>query len=384
MRRRWILVALLAGAFSHSATAEQWQQVTAADRPITVTASGVVAPRNGLVFGPPPSRNWNISITKLAREGTRVEKGDVLAEFDGSESDDRINTKEGELNTKRSERESLLETQSREIEEDKLRIAEARSDAEKAERKASVDERVYAGLEYRKLIEEREIAKITYAREQERAVLVARVRQSKMNELEADIRRLESELAAAKSELASFTIKAPRDGLVIVGSNQQGQKLDVNDSVNPGLTVIELIDDSDLIVTADIPEFAAARISVGQSATVSLDATGGNALPGRVIAVASIVRRQSRFSEAMVRSVTIDLDDNSLDILKPGLSSKVTLTVATERNALAVPEQALSYRNGQPGVVVRGAGWQAVTLGSNSDGQRVVTEGLQEGMEIAL
>ena len=66
------------------------------------------------------------------------------------------------------------------------------------------------------------------------------------------------------------------------------------------------------------------------------------------------------------------------------MSSKVSVTVATERNALAVPEQALVYRDGQPGVIVRGDGWQPVTLGSNSNGQRIVADGLSAGMEIAL
>lgn len=384
MTQHRYLAVLAAALFSCSAAAEQWQSISAADRPITVTASGVVAPRDGLLFGPPPSQSWRISITKIAREGTRVKKGDMLAEFDGSSSDDRIKTKQGELNTKRSELESLLETQAREVEEDKVRVAEARSEAEKAARKASVDERVYAGLEYKKLIEERNIADITFRREQQRAVLIARVRDSKHKELEADIRRLDSELAAAKAELESFTILAPRDGLVIVGTDQEGQKLDVNDSVNPGMTIVELIDDSDLVINADVPEFAAARIQVGQSAVVSLDAAGGNAISGKVIEVASIVRRQSRFSEAMVRGVTIELESSADGLLRPGMTSKVTLNVATEQGALAVPEQAVQYRNGQPGVVVRGKGWQAVTLGSNSNGQRIVTDGITAGTEIAL
>ncbi|MEL6869420.1 MAG: efflux RND transporter periplasmic adaptor subunit [Pseudomonadota bacterium] len=382
MNRRSIALASL--LLIPAAFAEQWQQVMPADRPITVTASAVVAPRDGLLFGPPPSQSWRIPITNLAREGTRVKKGDMLAEFDGSSSDDRIKTKQAALNTKRSELESLMESQAQEVEEDKVRVAEARSEADKAARKASVDERVYAGLEYKKLLEERDATADRYTREQQRALLVARVRTSKRQELEADIRRLESELAAAETELASFTIRAPRDGLVVVGTDSEGQKLDVNDSVNPGMTIVELIDDSDLVISADMPEFAAARIEVGQPAKVSLDATGGSELSGRVIKVASIVRRQSRFSEAMVRGVTIELDDSSGVELKPGMSSKVSVIVATERNALAVPEQAVVYRDGLPGVIVRGDGWQAVTLGSNSDGQRIVADGLSAGMEIAL
>ena len=160
-------------ALSTGAEAQQWRVIEAEDRPMTVTASGVVAPADGLLFGPPPSQTWRIAITKLAREGTRVAEGDLLAEFDGSASDDRIKEKQAQLNTRSSELASLLERQAREIEEDKVRLADARSEADKAARKAAVDPSVYAGLEYRKLVEERLIAEDTYAREQRRAVLVA-------------------------------------------------------------------------------------------------------------------------------------------------------------------------------------------------------------------
>lgn len=373
-------IALIA---SPSALAENWQMVTAEDRPITITASGVVAPSEGQKFGPPPSQNWRIAITKLTREGTRVGEGDVLAEFDGTASDDRIKSKEAELNQRRSELASLIETQAREVEDDTVRLAAVESDTEKAIRKAAVDPSVYAGLEYRKLVEERAIAENTLARERVRADLVAKVRESTRLEMEADVRRLESELRAAQLELESFTIRAPRAGLVVVGTDMQGQKLDVNDSVNPGMIVVELVDDSILVVKADVPEFAAARIEVGQPVTIGIEAAGGAELSGRIEEVSSIVRRQSRFSQAMVRGVTIAIDDDEGLTLRPGMSSKVSIVVDTQADAIALPEQAIRYRDGKPGVQARG-GWQSVELGATSGGLRIIESGLEAGTEVAL
>ena len=381
MRATTVFMLLLAAFSAAPAQAEQWQALEARDRPITVTASGVVASSEALRFGPPPSQSWRITITKLAREGTRVKKGDVLAEFDGAATDDRKKEKEAELARKQSELASLIETQAREIEEDKVRLAEAESEAEKAARKAAVDPRVYAGLEYKKLVEERRAAEERYRREQSRMGLVERVRQSKVAELEADIRRLESEVSGASAELDSFTIRSPRDGLVIVGTDQEGKKLDVNDAVNPGMTVVEVIDDTSLVIETEIPEFAAARLKVGQPASVALDVAGGGELGGTVAEVSSIVRRQSRFSQAMVRDVAIRLDEAVPD-LRPGMSTQVTLVVDTVTNAIAVPEQALRYRDGQPGLVVRGSGWQPVTLGGISAGMRIVADGVAAGPEI--
>lgn len=379
---RTLIIALI--LISAAANAEQWQKLTPENRPLTVTANGVVAPREAMRFGPPPSQSWRITIMKIAREGTRVKAGDVLAEFDGSATDDRIKTKQAELAKRESELTSLLEEQAREVEEDKVRLAEAESNAEKAARKAAVDATVYAGLEYRKLLEEKAIAEELFRSEQRRAGVVERVRTSKRLELESDIRRLQSELDGARAELESFTIRAPRDGLVIVGTDQEGQKLDVNDAVNPGMTVVEVIDDSDLIIEAEVPEFAAASIAIGQSASVSLDAAGGSELSGRVVDVASIVRRQSRYSQAMVRDVSIEIEGGNRDALRPGMSSKVTLMVGTREAALAVPEDAIRYRDGKPGLLVRGDGWRSVELGGTSAGLRIIESGVAPGDEVTL
>ncbi|MEE4216971.1 MAG: efflux RND transporter periplasmic adaptor subunit, partial [Xanthomonadales bacterium] len=337
-----------------------------------------------LRFGPQPNRRWRIAITELAQEDSRVQTGDVLARFDGSATDDRIRQLDAELNAKRSELASLKETQSQEIEDGKVRMAAARSAADKAARKASAKAELFASLEYRKLVEDRDITQALYEKEQKRAALVTRVRESKQAELEADIRRLESELSGAQRELEEFTIKAPRAGLVIVGTNRQGQKLDTNEQVNPGMVVVELADENKLVVQAEVPEYAANQIAIGQAVNISIDAAGAGDLAGKVLEVASIVRRQSQYSQAMVRDVAVSLPDSGVEGLRPGMSAKLDIVVDTQRQALAVPDEALQYRDGRPGVLLRGDGWRPVALGRRSAGMTIVESGLVAGDEVSL
>lgn len=381
MSRLFIMFMLFVAA--DAARGQQWLPVEPQDRPLTVNASGIVNSSDAQRFGPPPSQSWRITITEIAREGSRVKAGDVLAQFDGSATDDRVRTLGAELNARRSELESLLETQASEIEQEKVRLAEAKSIAEKATRKADTDAELYASLEYKKLLEEKAIAQDLYRREQQRTDLVVAVREAKRAELEADIRRLESELAGAERELESFTIRAPRDGLVIVGTDRQGQKLDVNDAVNPGIIVVELADETKLEVQAGVPEYAAARIAVGQPVEIDIDATGGS-LEGRVSSVASIVRRQSQYSQAMVRDVTVTLPPDAIAGLRPGVSAKLRIVVGTERDALAVPDEVIHYRDGIPGVIVRGDGWRPIRIGRASSGMHIVESGLEPGDEVAM
>lgn len=384
MNRAFVGLLALLPVLCAPAVAAEWSRIVPADRPITVSASGIVSSADALRFGPPPSRDWRLAITNIAREGTIASEGDMLAQFDGSAADDRVRTLGADLNNKRSELDSLLERQAREIEEDKVRIEAARSAADKAARKADVDASVYASLEYRKLLEERDIANLLHETEIARGALVKRVREAQRRELEAEIRRLESELEGARQELASFTIRAPRAGMVIVGVDRSGQKLDVNDSVNPGMVIVELANPDTLIVQAEVPEYAATRIAVGQPAEVAIDAAGGTTFAGEVVSVASIVRRQSQYSQAMVRDVTVSLPKAAMERLRPGMSARVTIVVDTAQAALAVPEEALQYRDGRPGVVVRGGGWRPVVLGQASAGLYIVASGLEGGAEVAL
>ena len=379
---RLLVMLMLLGAVD-AAQGQQWLSVKPQDRPLTVNASGIVNSSDARRFGPPPSQSWRITITELAREGSRVKAGDVLAQFDGSATDDRVRTLSAELNARRSELESLLETQASEVEQEKVRLAEAKSVAEKAARKADADADLFASLEYKKLLEEKAVAEELYLREQQRTGLVIAVREAKRAELDADIRRLESELAGAERELESFTIRAPRDGLVIVGTNRQGQKLDVNDGVNPGIVVVELADETKLEVQAGVPEFAAARIAVGQPVELDIDSTGGS-LEGHVSSVASIVRRESQYSQAMVRDVTVTLPPDAIAGLRPGVSAKLSIVVGTARDALAVPDEVIHYRDGLPGVIVRNEGWRPIRIGRASSGMHIVESGLEPGDEVSM
>ncbi len=378
------LVSILTLLLSGPASAEQWLTVSETDRPITVTASGIVASANTLRFGPPPSRSWRLTLTQLAAEGSVASEGEVLAKFDASSTDDRIRTLQGDLNAKRSELESTIESQAQQIEEEKVQLAEARSEADKAKRKADVDADLFAGLDYQKLVEERRSAVDLYQRQQQRGALTQRVREAQVAELEADVRRLQSELSGAQRELESFTIRAPQSGVVIVGTNTEGQKLDVNEAVNPGMVVVELADSANLIIQAEVPEFAAASIAVGQIAMVTIDAAGGSEIPAQVVEVASIVRRQSQYSQAMIRDVSLSLPADVLASLRPGMSAKIVIETQVLKNVLAVPDEALRYRDGSPGVELKGQGWTPVTLGPASGGLRIVDSGLSAGSEVAI
>ena len=382
MKRLLLVLVVLLAPFS--AAAEQWFEVHRADRPVTVATSGIVVSTEMLHFGPPPSSNWQTSIAELAQEGQRVEEGDLLVRLDSSNLDDDLTRWAGQVAQRRSELLSTDEKQRQEIEDERVGLAQAESEARKADRKAEQPEELIPGVEYRKLVEEKRIANLLMLRARERQSLSLRLRQAKRKEIETSVRQLAMKLAAVEKELASFTIRAPRPGLVVIGTDDLGDKLDVNASVHPGTVVVRLADDSRLAVQAEIREQAAARLAVGQRVRVAIDSAAEADLVGRVSQAANTVRRRSRYSEAMVRDITVEIDPGQPSVLRLGMSVQIEVELSMLRQALAIPASALVYRSGSPGVVLKGGGWQSVLLGERSADMFIVEGGLREGDMVRL
>lgn len=59
------------------------------------------------------------------------------------------------------------------------------------------------------------------------------------------------------------------------------------------------------------------------------------------------------------------------------------IEVDTQEDALAVPKQALVYREGKPGVYA-GSAWTPVTLGDASGDGFIVLEGLDVGDKVRM
>ena len=386
-RRGWAghgAVLLAALALATNAHGERTIELRAEDRPVTISASGIVISTDVLKFGAPPSRNWSLPISQMAEEGKTVAEGDLLVQFDANMLDNRVRELAGTLAVSRGELTSLAEQQAQETADEKVALATAESQATKANRKAEQPAELIAGIEYRKLVEQKRLANERLRRLRQRQPLSARVREAKRREREVDTRRLEIMHAAAVAELEALTIRAPRSGLVIIGTDQFGNKLDIGNPAHPGLAVVELANDRKLAVQAEIPEHLAARLAQGQRVHVTVDSAGGSELEGRVASVANTVRRQSRQSQASVRDITVSFPVDAPKGLRLGMSVQIAVEVAVVPDAIAVPATAVTYRSGSPGVVLANGDWQGVELGERSGDMFVVVSGLEPGQEARL
>ena len=197
-----------------------------------------------------------------------------------------------------------------------------------------------------------------------------------------------------------MVLKASMDGVVAVKDNlnitfgYQGMTLNehrVGDQVQAGAAIAEVLDLGQLEIGADIDENDRARLSVGQTATLTLDALGGRAVPAKVSSVGTIMPQRffgpSAAGPSRMFSATLALTGPATD-LRPGLTGRVTINGAPQVGVLHVPRGAVFERDGGTVVFVRGGNVNGFTptpvkvVGKTESS--AVVEGVAEGTAIAL
>ena len=141
--------------------------------------------------------------------------------------------------------------------------------------------------------------------------------------------RLKAAEAEARAQLGRHRVTAPFDGVVAT------RHVDPGDWVDPGIEVIELIDDRDVEVLSSIPPEVARFLSVGDKASL------GRGTETTVATIRGIVPAL----DAESRTVRLRLvPDAPTAWLLPGAAVDVVLTIErSEDGALVVPRDALVY-----------------------------------------
>jgi RND family efflux transporter MFP subunit len=182
-------------------------------------------------------------------------------------------------------------------------------------------------------------------------------------------------LAAASRDLASTTLSkssvyAPISGLVSARLTEPGEY------ANPAMPVFRLVDISRVYVNAVLSEADITRVSRGQQAAITLKGTAGARFVGQVVDITpSAIPNQRNF---IVRILV----DNQGQVLRPGMSANVRITVGENSSAILVPrdcvvedrQERLVYAVVNGKIEVR-----KVRLGAEEAGRVEIAQGVKEG-----
>lgn len=212
---------------------------------------------------------------------------------------------------------------------------------------------------------------------------------------EAQVDAAKSALAAAEQQLqvaraneqhyaalSDYTrITAPYDGVVTWRFSDTGALVQAGTSTTSGLPVVTVAEVDKLRLRIPVPESLAAKVKVGDTADVKVQATGEH-FSGKV----------SRFTDALdpsTRTMQVEIDvPNPRYELQPGMYADVTLQANTRADALTIPITAIQRSGTRTSVLVLDSQDRVqarnVELGVESPNKVEVVSGLKEGEQVIV
>jgi HlyD family secretion protein len=155
----------------------------------------------------------------------------------------------------------------------------------------------------------------------------------------------------ARSSLGKTTIYAPMSGRVTRLNVENGETAIMGTLNKDAATLLTIADMSVLETKVKVDETDVARISLGDSAVIQIDAFPDTTFIGRVTkisnsAVKSVAQQQQNADQAVDYEVTIQLL-NTPSETRPDFSATAKIITDSRRNALSIPIIALTVRENE-------------------------------------
>ncbi|MFA5358201.1 MAG: efflux RND transporter periplasmic adaptor subunit [Patescibacteria group bacterium] len=206
------------------------------------------------------------------------------------------------------------------------------------------------------------------------------------------IKQKENALLDAREQYANYAIYAPFDGSIAAINIKKG------DTVSASTAAITMISKQQ-IAEMSLNEVDAAKVKVGQKATMTFDAVEDLSITGQVVQVDTL---GTVSSGVVTYTVKINFDTQS-DKIKPGMTVSASIIVDSKQDVLTVPSSAIKTNNDVSYVevpnedmsgnesatttgvtLVTAPSRQTVEVGITDDSTTEIISGLNEGDMIVL
>ncbi|MBC8473667.1 MAG: efflux RND transporter periplasmic adaptor subunit [Candidatus Omnitrophica bacterium] len=189
-------------------------------------------------------------------------------------------------------------------------------------------------------------------------------------------------LEFSKVQLSYATIKAPISGYIASVTTQEGE------TVASGLTAptfVTIIDLSRLQVDAFVDETDIGRVKIGQKALFTVDTYPDKEFIGKVKAIYP----KAIIQENVVNfDVVIEIDDPKIELLRPDMTTSVTIYQEERIGVLVVPRAAVTKEGAEKFVLVKQDSGtfekRAIKTGMTSRRDIEVASGLNDGEIVGI
>ena len=325
-----------------------------------IPATGkILVPENRIaVIGPV---NEGRIVRLYAGQGTRVRKGQKLADLESADIDEA----EADYLKAQADYENALRSSAAEV-----KLAQQSYDRNKL----LYEQKITAGKNLQSAEHDLEVAKATAENSVNGTKAALTAARRKLLILGLNVATIDA--LAKKTDLAAtFSLNSPIDGIVVERNATVGA------SVGTDANVFKIIDLSQVWVDANVFEKDLQRVRTGQEVKLTVPAFPQTTFSGRVIFVDSVVDPDTR--TVKVRTEVANPDGR----LKPDMFANVQIVTDVNRAAISVPQSAVLNDEGKTIVFVADGNTfdkRQVQAGIQDNDRVEIIDGLKAGDKVVV
>lgn len=330
-------------------------------------------------------RVYQLKIMDVILEGKAVKKGDYIAKLDESQfatmMRDNMQQKEkmdADLRNAVLDSTVILSAKREAVSNAKLDLEYLKIDLDQSKYESEAYQRK-TRVSYQKA--ENEIGKLKrdYLLERNRLKIQVGRSESKVAEFSLKIQKY-------MEALASTTIKAPEDGIVMFAKDWMGKTYGKDSDINIWRPLIATLPDMSVAISETyIREIDISKVQLNDSVRITIDALPDKVFWGKVVKIANIGEDHKDFDmKAFKVIVRFEKSDKEM---KPGMTANNDIIIAAYKDKLLVPLKAVFSKNGKQIVYLKQGGSiteQEIQLVAQNEQYGVVEKVFKEGDVVLL
>jgi len=359
------------------------------DFPVLVNASGVLEAIQSVSVGPPRlSRpQGQFRLVRIVDEGTEVEEGDFLMEFDTSTISNNLVTQTANFQRIQEQRQQQRGSSDLSLKNLKLQLEKARSDLDKLEEQLNSQAELLSGIEVERLRIDRDSSRTNVAMLEKKLEYMTESDQLQIQILRNQERNNRSRLDDLMDAMDLYTVRASVPGVVIYKRDWNNQAKEVGSNVAMQEVVMEIPDLSTMRAKIQVDELDSGKIRIGQDVSITVDAVQGRSFAGKVTSIGTILKQASFDRPQMINEIYVDLTNMDVKTLRPGMSLRAQVRVGAYQDVVVIPMSSIEGRDGRSFVQVfnsqtKKIDWREVRLRTNDGQNAVVESGIDAGEKI--
>jgi HlyD family secretion protein len=313
---------------------------------VSVTGPGTLEALQSLDVKP----QVNGTVLMLPKEGQRVTRGELLAKLDPTTlqrtlENAQISLKKAnaQLESQRISQSSNRANQQQQISSTQASYTNAQIEVANARTAYSNAQKLFAAggnssldvqtalSNFEKAKTNLESARIALSTNKNAVGLKAGSDSQDLSNLQLAVEQARIGLRNAQTDLANTKIYAPMNGVISSVTAQVGS------SAGNGIALFTMLDDSSVNLPVQVDETEIAKVKLGQSAELSLDAIPDQKFKGKVTKISP----QAKISQNIaVFYVTVTVPNTDLQ-LRPGMTAEAEVISLEVADALTLPKRAV-------------------------------------------